>query len=224
MSPHLSSLLLERYSIGDVAADERAQAADHLAACAECQAALDQLLALQERSLAAHPAAPFMAQVSARHERERRRTRTLRWAGASTLVAAAAALMLWVRPGADLRNKGGGMEIFVRRKGAVHVLAPRDRIAAGDELQVVLPPSEPGRAWAWMVDDRGEVDALTPDGVRVTGDRDVPLPFAATIDAPCRDLHLVVSRTGPRGDEELRRVAAAGVSSKIFSVRALRCE
>jgi len=108
---------LSAYAAGALADDERARVERHLADCATCRAAVTDFRVLLDRLTATAPEPPEIAWARYRAElRARREARTppswrTRWLAplpiaASTAVAAASAILIWVavsaRPSMDL--------------------------------------------------------------------------------------------------------------------------
>ena len=207
MDLHPSQLALERHSVDDLPASERAALDRHLAACDACRASLDELCAAAAAHRAASPA-PFVAAVRARRHAELRRARWIgaAVAGAGALAAAAIAVIVLrpagdpaTGPGArDVTLKGGGVAIHRKRGDAVAPIGERDRVRAGDALRFVVTLDRPGRVAAWMIDDVGRIDDLTSGRVELPAGG-APLPGAVEVEAPCRDSLLVVA-TGEAAD------------------------
>ena len=110
---------LSAYAAGNLAGDERARVERHLADCAACRAMVADFRALLDRLAATAPAPPeiawprYRAELRARREAHAGRSWRARWLrpvplAASTAVAAACAILLYVavgaRPPADLAS------------------------------------------------------------------------------------------------------------------------
>jgi anti-sigma factor RsiW len=110
---------LSAYASGNLAGDERARVERHLADCAVCRATVTAFRALLDRLAATAPAPPaiawprYRAELRARREARTARSWRARWLhpvplAASTAVAAACAILLYVavgaRPPADLAS------------------------------------------------------------------------------------------------------------------------
>lgn len=200
---HPSRITLERHSVDDLPEPARAEVEGHVAACASCRAYLDELRAAAAAHRAAPPE-PFVARVRARRSAEARRARRIGAGMALGGAVAAAVALLVIRPGAapprppgDLALKGGGIAVHRKRGAAMAPLGERDRVRAGDALQVVVTLARPGRVSAWMVDDTGRIDELAARLALPAGG--APLPDALEVEAPCRDSVLVVA-TGEAAD------------------------
>jgi len=191
LGEHPTRFVIEQLSVDDLPAEVRAQVEAHVGGCARCAAIFDELGRAKETQLATHPPEHFMMQVAARRARARR-GRLATMGTVSVVLAAAAALVLFVRPAEEIRFKGGGMDVLRRRGAEDKRLGPDDRILAGDALQVVVSRSKPGRVGAWAIDSDGRIDPLT-DGLMPVGAGDSSLPASAVVEAPCRDLWLVVA-------------------------------
>lgn len=216
MSEHLSRRLLEQASIDDVPADERARATAHLAECATCREVVARLQGEATAHLAAHPPERFMMQVSARRARSRRRPIV----ATISVLAAAALVIFFLRPRDDVRFKGDGVTVYVRRGGETRVLPANDPIAAGDTLQLAVTSAHPARASAWLVDGQ-EVHVVAENAA--VGAGETSLGPSASIEPPCRDLIVVVARDRDATIEAVREVARGRQPRPGFATRTLRC-
>jgi hypothetical protein len=133
----ISWLRLERYRLQELAADQRGEVDQHLAACEACRACLAHVAG--EIALPPLPVG-----------RARRRAR-LRWiASGGALAAAAAAVLLVLRPASPglepprrtLTIKGGELAIGLVRERAGSIAHEPASFAQGDRFKVVLtcPP------------------------------------------------------------------------------------
>ena len=141
----ISWLRLEQLALGELAGADAAGARDHLEGCAACRAAFERIGA-DRRSLR-----PLRLEAP---------RRWLRWGVAgSALVAAAAALLLFVMPREPIDRgpaaprlsrtvaiKGGGELVvgLVRERGGRIDREPT-HFAAGDRFKIAVTCSEPGR-------------------------------------------------------------------------------
>jgi hypothetical protein len=225
MNEHLSRRTLERLSVDDLGAVERAAAEQHAGACGACREVLRSLGEAREAYHGAVSASDFARAVDARIARASKVSPLRRpaWT-AAVVLAAAACLVVFVRPPHDdVRYKGSAVGLFVRRSGDVRAYSDADRLEVGDQLQVTVTSPRGGRVAAWMVDVDDRVDALTPGGPIALGAGEHALPSSAIVEAPCRDLWLVVDRrpNGAHEDDEVRRIRKSPPDGVL--VRSLRC-
>jgi hypothetical protein len=145
----ISWLRLERYALGEVPASERAAIDVHVAACPLCQRCLGEL----EAPIALTPLPTAATHTPGWFERWRQY-----WlgAGAVTLVAAAAVLLLVLRPArpvpseapapppARVAVKGGDLAIDLVREHAGSTATDPMLFADGDRFKVLLtcPPGD----------------------------------------------------------------------------------
>jgi hypothetical protein len=191
-STHPGELTLRRFRIGELSGEARDEAARHTAACAPCKARLDALADEQAAFAAAIPFERFAGGVerAARVPRARSRLGLRRpgWLAAGGAVfAAAAALVLVVRPQVTRQGDGGALtapagtnnlkggastsydaSLRVGRTGAggsQRALAPgaNARLAAGELLRVGYETPAPAQLVVLSVDDRGEISAIYPE-------------------------------------------------------------
>jgi hypothetical protein len=240
MNPHPPDLTLERLAVDDLAGSMQREVRAHVDGCPRCRDFLAQLETIREADLAALRPDEFLVRVRARRSRGatwRRRT----VAGGLALVAAAAAATLLVIPRrppeaaeADvkgLRLKGPGVAVYRKRGNQVSVLRSTETIRAGDALRVRLAVPRPGRFWVWFVDAEGQVDRVVEEEPIAIGAGEQTLEGSALVDAPCRDLTLVVlEATAPDVEQELKALAKTGHAGEGgwapegAAVYRLRCE
>ncbi len=197
---HPSNFILERFSVNDLAGPSALEVEQHIRACDGCTQFLAQLEAARKARLAAVPAAQFVEQVSARRARVVRLVdhRIARLgAAAMTVLAAAAAILLFVRrpdhgPLGGVTLKGSGVAVHRNRGGDVHALASDETIRGGDALRIVITQSRPTRVAAWVVDVQGRIDRVVEEGSIALPSGESALPGSLVVDSPCIDLELVV--------------------------------
>jgi hypothetical protein len=231
MNGHPSSLQLERFSVDDLPAEAQEKTRAHVQSCRECRQALDQLEQARGDCLRELPERKLLERIA--QNRRHLRTRWS-WIGFGTMSAAAAGLaifLLFPRP-ERVQLKGMGVSVYSRRGDEVRLLAPGERIRAGDGLRVVLTLSKQQPAAAWFVDARGRVDRFLTDGSKPLDPGEHALP-GAIVESPCVDLWLVVD-TGPGADQRLRaaferarqdgRPPGEAWAPAGALIRSLRCE
>jgi hypothetical protein len=133
-----SDLQLDRLVAGEPATAAEA----HLAGCTVCARRMEQ----RRLGFAAFPAARPQAIWAAIQRRPApRRWITWRWPAALTTLAAAAVLLLVLRPRDEVRAKGGlGLHVHRLRDGVSQEAASGERFAAGDRLRFVVDLPERG--------------------------------------------------------------------------------
>ncbi len=197
---HPSHLVLERFSVDDLAAPRAREVEQHLLTCEACTRFLTELEATRQARLAAVPPPRFVEQVTARRALPVRGTDrpVARIAAvATTVLAAAAAIVLLVRrpdhvPLEGVTLKGSGFAVHRSRGGDVRVIASDETIRGGDALRIVVTQPHPARIAAWAVDARGRVDRVIEEGSIDLPGGESALPGSLVVDSPCVDLELVV--------------------------------
>ena len=170
----LSDRRLDALLAGELDGNAQDQAERHLASCARCAERRSALSADAVSFLAAHP--PDHARVlSGRSDHgpgvapvvARRRARGLWW-GAGTALAAAAALLLMVRPhDLEERSKGpGSVGFFVRHGEKVRRGGPNERVLPGDALRFVVTQREPSYVAVLSRDAAGQASVYFPAAAR----------------------------------------------------------
>lgn len=118
------------------------------------------------------------------------------WLEVALAVAAVAALMVGGRstqPVPDAVQTKGGTVVDAWRVGdtASALLAPRDRIRAGDTIQLTVSSAEASRVAVWSRDPSGAVVSwFGPDGTVVASGDQVVIDRSATFDAAAGEEHL----------------------------------
>jgi Putative zinc-finger len=198
-SEPISWLRLERYHLGDIRGDERAEIEKHLAACPACAACLERI---EQDEAVALPALPVRAPA---------KVVRMRWpVQAVALVgtlAAAAAVLLAIRgahpvdgehptlPGT--RVKGDAFAFTLVRDDAGRVAGTEGTYREHDRFKAIVtcPPGAGGAFDVVVYDASGVSFPLEPAGAVACGN-EVPLPGAFRL-------------TGP-GDETVCLVWSAG--------------
>jgi len=231
MNGHPSSLQLERFSVDDLPADAQERTRAHVLGCGECTRSLGELDRAREDCLRQLPPAKLLGRI-AQNRRDIRPRRL--WIGLSAFTAAAAAFaVILFFPRSDrVQLKGASVSVYCRRGEQVRLLAPGERIRAGDGLRVVLTLPNRQPAAAWFVDARGRVDRFLTDGSTALDAGEHALP-GAIVESPCIDLWLVVaagSGATQRLAEAFERARRDGIppgerwAPAGTVVRALQCE
>lgn len=175
-------LLLERLALGELSEDEARAVRARLEERGELSR-LDELEASNRAILEELPPAQAAHQIETRlrleRERAPERPRALQWGGLGTLVAAAAAVVVFVAvPGVEqsadkpappdevIRTKGLAPKLVVHKRATTGVerLADGARAAPGDVLQIAYVAA--GHRWGVIVsvDGAGAVTPHLPDG------------------------------------------------------------
>jgi hypothetical protein len=172
----VSWLLLEQHALGELAGEDSARVASHLAECEGCRACLARIEVDAKRELPALPARPV---------RPVRRTANVVRSPIAPIAAAlalAAGLVLWMRarPGEDLdgsRVKGEGVTLALVTNDDAVLEAGVYRDGQIVKALVTCPPSLASASWDLVVfDDQGSSFPLAP--ARLACGNAVPLPGA----------------------------------------------
>jgi hypothetical protein len=236
MSEHPSRFMLERHCVGDLSAAERDQTVLHLESCPPCQTRVGEIKGQADRDLALLPPDEFVAQLSVRLGQEVRRVSQFRrWAAVSVAVAmaAGAALIMTPRRQDAYALRGSGLQVHRIRDGLPKQMGASDRIKASDALRVLVTLPHAEAFDVWFVDSTGRVDRLVADGpVRGTAGEQA-LPESAIVNAPCKDMWLVVgvgAASASSTEAALKRLGPSPRDSsddwvpKGCIARQLRCE
>jgi hypothetical protein len=186
----LSALRLDRWMAGELDPRDAEDVRGHVSACAACKQAAESLEAARET--AALP--PLrLAPAPARHALRPRRV--VAWAAG---LAAAAALLLAVRPDAPPeRTKGGAglrLAMYVQHGDSVREVSPGEAVAPGDAVRFVVTSPAPAYVAVLSLDPAGRASIyFPPDGraAAVAAGTDVPLPLATRLDATVGEEHVV---------------------------------
>jgi hypothetical protein len=227
---HPSPFALERLSVADLPAEEVGAVQRHVDDCPTCRAYLAEVARDGAARLAAVPPAEFMDRLRARDADvvplSRARRPRQRWVGLGAGVAAlaaAAAVVLWLRTPAPRHGtafKGAGVTVHLKRGAEVRALEAGDRIRAGDALRVVLTLPRGDRVAIYFVDRDGRVDRFLEPTALAAGRHEVP--GSAVVEAPCKDLQLVVVPGPADPAATLARLRTGPPPGAI--TEALRCE
>jgi len=180
---HIASLkregCLSDLALDLLVADRAAPRPAHLTACAECSARLASFVESSDRD--AVRALAIARRAASVVEKPRF---ALRWPAFAAAGASLAALLVVVAPTFDdartvapvvddgVRSKGVGLEVFVRREGAVRAASSSDRFREGDALR--LKVTAPSRAYVLVVGvtDSGAVTVYHPFGGEASASTD----------------------------------------------------
>jgi predicted anti-sigma-YlaC factor YlaD len=196
---HLTTLDLDRFALGDLAALERQRVEAHADRCARCggRRAQHETRVAQFRTV-------VLPRTLARLDRRRRPWHARLWAAAIALPALAVlALVIAHRFTGFVRGTGAPAEIGVKGDGQMQVFARRagarglgdavivrvgngDRLAPGDALRFVLYPSGLPYALIASVDGAGQVSVYFPyhgdQSAAVDGALAVPVAGSIVLD------------------------------------------
>src|SRR5262249_18433731 len=171
-----SALQLDRFLAKEMTEGEAERVRAHLGGCARCTAALDELRAGSEERLPPLRVVPLAP-----------RSRVpFRVAAAVVGVAAAASLLLMVRPPAE-RTKGQtfSLSMYVDHQGAVRRALPGEIGAPGDAVRFAV--SAPARAYlaALSLDPKGHGSIYFPTAGRaeaISAGEEIALPLGTRLD------------------------------------------
>jgi Putative zinc-finger len=171
----LSAFRLDRFRLGELPAEDAAEAKAHLEGCQRCRDA-EAVLASAE------------AKFRASGTPLRRRFPAQRVLAAGFGVAALAAVcLLALEPNSGLRNKGPPLSLgmFVQHGQAVRRALPGEGVSPGDALRFVYSSREPGFLAILSVDGAGVASVYFPDGpetAAVPAAAEAALPLATQLD------------------------------------------
>lgn len=220
---HPGELRLRRHRIGELAGSEARTVDEHLADCADCRTRLDALEDEQRAFAAQIPFDRFAGGVerAARVPRVRPVSRRSLITGSGLALAAAAALLLVIRPdGGDPAgtNRIKGSDVDGRLQialgaGGQRALEPGGHalLKNGDRLRLGYRATAAGQLVAVSVDDAGAVSVLYPEA----GDA-LPVAAAATFTF----LPGAIDLTGSGRERIYMIVGSAGVEQVVRAVGA----
>lgn len=244
MSEHPSRRDLERMTVDDLSAAERDAFAQHVGSCPECRNYIDQVKHYSAAQIAAVPPEAFLSRMEALHGAdaapEPSLFRRMRWVWAGLAAAAATAVALFALipalqppPQDSVRFKGSDLTIYRKRAESTRVISSSDRVRAGDALRLVLHLDEDRAAAVYFIDAAGKVDPFYRSATGL-GAGEHELPQSAVVDAPCRDLWILLltgSAVPSASAEDLARLARArdetavlGLLPRGAKAYRLRCE
>jgi hypothetical protein len=206
----VSWLRLERYHLGELGAQERARVAEHLASCAACAACLERIA---QDDAVALPTLPPLAP-----RRAARRRWPVRAAATVGALAAAAVVVLTLRPAGHAGNEGAATRPAERVKGdAVAFALVRDdgaRIDGNEGLYspsdrfkaiVTCPPGTAARFDVVVYDAEGASFPLGEGAQSVACGNGVPMAGAFRLTGPGDETVCLV--WGPEETVERARIA-----------------
>ena len=206
MSPHISTLDLNRYRYGELDREQHAAVDAHVEACARCA----RRLSTQQANRVEFVARPVpQAIANADHTpapAAANNTRHLSRVLSMVLMAAAAAL-LWVAvPSAPLAGSSGDtillrgdlpdLELWLESDRGPRPLRAGERLHSGDTVQMLFRPR--GARWITLV-GRDGTDAIEVWGTtEPMGNHLQPAPFALTLDdSPGPQQFFLLASDGP---------------------------
>jgi hypothetical protein len=171
-----SALHFDRFLTGELDRAEAEHLREHMAECARCTAAVDDLRIASEERLPPLPVVPLAA-----------RSRVpMRAAAALVGLAAAASLLLVVRsPGTRLKGSGYMLGMYVDHRGEVRPAAPGEMVAPGDAVRFAVTAPMDVHVAVLSLDPKGHGSIYFPAGGRaelVRAGTDVPLPLGTRLD------------------------------------------
>jgi hypothetical protein len=202
----------------------------HVGGCARCQARLAEM----KRQGEEFHRFVFPATVGAIEEAAARRPAwdLARWLAPLPALAAAAAVMLLVGPGAPpedwIAAKGGnsmGLAVFLQGGSGPHPARDGEAVPASSSVRFKVRPARPCRLWVVSVDASGQVSRIFPTegegGVEVV--RTTELPGGAVLDGLAGpERFLALCAPGPVPFARVEGAVRAAVASSPEAVRSVR--
>jgi hypothetical protein len=213
-------VLVDRYFLGEIGAEEKRAVRAHLDGCADCRGRMSALENERRDYLMAHPFREFAAKhldgESPSESAAARRAPASLWLPG--LIGAVACLVLvpvvlrygihdTVVTESGIRTKGGPvLEYYLKRGGTVTPGNASESHRAGDELQFVYSAGSHAYVTLASIDTRGHVslyrssdaasDANAPMSLSASPGDKQTLPFAVTLDdSPGAELFVMVFGT-----------------------------
>lgn len=181
----ISDLQFDKWHAGELSPQTEQQLESHLGACGRCSGRRQRLTRETAQFLQQFPTPPATAAAPTSLGKRRY------WLAAfSTTLAAAAALVLWLRmPQGDFgtRSKGTAhLGFFVKHAGQVAPGVAGQRVFAGDQLRFTVTASKPQHLAILGRDGTGATFVYHSASARSTAidaGRDVPLASSVELDA-----------------------------------------
>ena len=169
-----SALHLDRFLLDELDPAAAAEVRAHLPGCHRCSEAVEVLR--PREALPPLLVAPL-----------RPRRRWVRVAAAAAGLAAAASVLLLVRPGPTERSKGNGFALgmYVQHGGEVRRAGPGEPVAPGDAVRFAVTAPEGGYLAVLSLDPAGHASIYYPPASRaapVAAGSDQPLPLGTRLD------------------------------------------
>ena len=180
----LSALHLDRFALGELDGAAADEVRAHLETCARCSEALE---AMRPRE----PLPPLRA------VRPQPRRRSIRWVAAGAGLAAAASLLLVLRPSLPReRSKGSGFALgmYVQHGGEVRRAAAHEEVAPGDAVRFTVTAPADGYVAVLSLDAQGRGSIYYPAGPKaapVQAGSDMALPLGTKLDATVGEERIV---------------------------------
>ena len=180
----LSALQLDRFRMGELSGPAAEEVRTHVAGCARCAEAIQELSAAVEL--------PPLRVVPI----PRQRPLWQRAAAAGLGVAAAASLLLVLRPAGGVRIKGSApaLAMYVQHGGEVRRAGPGETVAPGDALRFAVTTPLAAYVAVLSVDPRGRASIYFPLGARaelLPAGQEAPLPIGTRLDATVGEERIV---------------------------------
>jgi len=231
MNAHPSELALERHLLDPLGSAVRA----HVDGCDRCGARLAQMQRQGEEFLRfVFPATVEKVEEAA--ERSSRRFDWIRMLAPASALAAAAAVLLLVRPATDLESTcidgvcikgdgGVGMTVFLNGSGGARPAREGEPIAAGAAIRFRVRPTALCHLWVLSVDASGQVSRLFP----ITGDGGalvatlLDLPGGAVLDGkPGPERVFAICTPAPMYYAAVERAVQVAMARGESAVRSVR--
>jgi len=172
----LSALHLDRFLMGELDGAAAEQVRVHLAECARCSEAVDGMRIPRAERL------PPLRLV----KRDPRARRWQRAAVAGLGIAAAASVVLLLRPATErVKGPGFALSMYVEHAGEVRRAGPNEPVAAGDAVRFLVTAPVNGYVAVLSLDPEGHGSVYYPVGARaepVQAGTEMPLPLGTRLD------------------------------------------
>jgi hypothetical protein len=166
---HVGELRLRRFRVGELPAAEHEEITRHTSECGPCRARLKGIEDEQRSFERDIPFERFAGGVERARRVPRARPRRVWTVGFFGFAAAAAMVLLFVRPGGDERRLNGikGSSNAALRiaaaDGAQRLAAPTEALRTGERVRIGVRAGAPRHLVAISIDDAGAVTPLYPE-------------------------------------------------------------
>jgi hypothetical protein len=202
-----SALHLDRFVLGELDCGAADEIRAHARGCRSCSDAIESMRPRE-------PLPPLRAVAL------RPRSRAIRWVAAGAGLAAAASVLLVLRPSAPReRGKGAGFALgmYVQHGGEVRRAGSGEEVAPGDALRFTVTAPADGYLAVLSLDPQGRGSIYYPAGSRavpVSAGSDLALPLGTRLDATVGEERIVgLFCASPVELEPLRAALERGASA-----------
>lgn len=185
----LSALHLDRWMMGEMNESETELVRRHVSGCERCSRTVEAMRAVREATELPRLRLLSMTHaISAPGEKQPTRGWKVRAAVVGAALAAAASLLLLIKPGRHgerIKGSGFALSMYVQHGGEVRRVAPGEAIAAGDAVRFAVTTPIKAYVAILSVDPKGRASIYYPVGASaepLPAGEDMLLPLGTRLD------------------------------------------